>query len=75
MDWEHEGKPPLIEGAHFEVWKRSGEVRKVWRPYYGVGYLHYEDCTHPLQNAYCSDDDVLAWRLRDSRTMLINRGA
>lgn len=63
MDWQHEGLPPFVDGLHFEIWRGNGEVRKVWRPCFPDGFLHYEDCTHPAQNAYCPDSDVQAWRV------------
>lgn len=63
MDWEHEGRPPLIPNAQFEVWTTRGDVRLVHRQNGGFGSMLYDDCTHPAQNAYCGENEVMAWRI------------
>lgn len=46
-----------------QVWTASGDVREVaYRPGFCPMALWFTDCTHALQNAYCSRDSVQAWR-------------
>jgi hypothetical protein len=59
-EWIHEGLPPL--GSEARVWLSNGSVRRVKRDS-THGYLHFTDCTHPLQNVYCDSEKVKAWRL------------
>ena len=52
-----------IHGERLQVWMRSGAVREALSHYACAPYLMFTDCTHPLQNAICHPDGVMAWRL------------
>jgi len=55
---------PYTPDAVFDVFMDNGHIRKVRRNL-SLDYsnLFYMDCTHPAQNAYCTQDQVKAWRV------------
>lgn len=63
-EWVLGSKVPMVNGFDIEVYTRQGQVRRVHRkPNIDFGSLWYSDWTHPMQNAYCSESNVKAWRV------------
>jgi hypothetical protein len=58
-EWIHEGLPPINSSA--QVWLEDGSVRRVVTDNF-CGALRFTDCTHPLQNAHCPAESIMAWR-------------
>lgn len=64
MDWELGHRVPQNAKAEFDVWLTDGSVRRVhFAESLMGGVLHFMDCTHPMQNVYCHDLNVQAWRM------------
>lgn len=60
MDWQTETKAPRNAGA-LQVWLLDGIVRKVKPVDSMMGTIfHFDDCTNPLQNAYCAASKINA---------------
>lgn len=69
MEWILSSRVPQIDGAKFQVWLTNDQVRRVERrPYLDWASLWFTDCTHAIQNAYCSPDYIQAWRIEGSQT-------
>lgn len=68
MEWQIDLRMPRFDDVHeYEVWMRNGAVRRVRRignrsTHYSPGILVYTDCTSPMQNAWCDEEDVIGWR-------------
>ena len=61
--WQHEGLPPHISGAEFEVWDGSHVARVRRVPSLDWESLWRTDCNHPAMNAYFEPGRIKAWRL------------
>ena len=62
-EWVLGSNIPMANGVDIEVYTKHGDVRKVSRrPHVDFSSLWYTDCTHQLQNAFCSSSDIQAWR-------------
>lgn len=60
------GQPVFKDGAEFEVMLDDGSIRQCKRyPSIDYGNLFFTDCTHPAQNAYCSNNAIKAWRFKE----------
>jgi hypothetical protein len=68
MSWEVDERMPRFDDVReFEVWMRSGDVRRVRRignrsAFITPGTLVFSDCNQPLQNVLCDECNVLGWR-------------
>ena len=63
-EWVIGNRLPMVNGYDFQVHLTNGTVRRVGRrPIVDYWSLFFKDCTHPAQNAYCSTDDIKAWKL------------
>ena len=67
MDWITEEKMPRFDDVHeYDVWikgctrsvRRIGNRGSMFQP----GTLVYTDCTHPMQNILCCEEDIEGWR-------------
>lgn len=61
-DWIHSARLPL--GQRCCVWLEDGSVRHVLRSR-DTGMVMFLDCRDPLQNAFCAEDRIKAWRIGD----------
>jgi hypothetical protein len=59
--WTQGNNVPKQKIGEFEVRLKNGSVRRVKCGNFGFA-LGFTDCTHPTQNAFCDDDDIVAWR-------------
>ena len=67
-EWIIGGAPrPYDDTNTFDVWLANGQVRKARRAGnegpLTPGQMYFTDCSHPLQNVICSQDDIKAWRI------------
>lgn len=61
-EWIHSRLVPF--NLECEVWFDGGTVRRVRRDS-DSGVVLFTDCRHPLQNAWCDQDKIMAWRIKD----------
>lgn len=59
-----DGLPAFIADTVFDVRLKDGQQRQCQRAFgFGESNLYFTDCTHPMQNAYCADSLIDAWRV------------
>jgi hypothetical protein len=67
MDWIIGCRIPLDCGSKFQVQTKADQVREVERkPNLDYSTLWFTDCTHPAQNAVCSESYIKAWRFSEN---------
>lgn len=64
-EWIIGNRIPMLNGAELiDVCLDDDTVRLVRRrPLVDYSSLWFVDCSHPAQNAYCSDMKIKAWRI------------
>jgi hypothetical protein len=63
-EWIIGNRLPMVNGYDFQVHLKDGTLRRVGRrPTIDYSSLFFKDCTHPAQNAFCSSENIQAWRL------------
>ena len=65
-EWILGNKLPILkDDASFQVQLKDGQTRSVCRkPRLDFTSLWFIDCSHPMQNAYCDEDSIAYWRIK-----------
>jgi len=61
QDWQ-DGNPPLTEGIELEVCRTGFDGARSVKC--SDGQFFFTDCRHPAQNAYCCNESIEAWRVK-----------
>lgn len=62
MEWVHSRLVPF--NCDCDVWLGGAVVRHVRRSA-DRGTILFTDCRDPLQNAWCDQDKIMAWRVQE----------
>lgn len=59
------GQPPLGILKKMDVWIDNDHIREAQAiPSIDYSSLFFTDCTHPMQNAFCPRERIVAYRIQ-----------